>query len=157
MYGPITGMTDAVSMDGTFRIVIPSSELNYTGSVEWGHNFSITLKSSSSDVEYEQIELYQHLDGGPVYAIDDGYQLLQTGGTTVFANTDLVIGPVEMALDKDKDLIFEITMAAPGNVPMSSDVVAGHSLWNVEYPSPPTITEHSDSGHRVLISNFEEV
>jgi hypothetical protein len=162
VYGAISNLCD-ISGDvwpgtggSSTRICIPASENVYAGAVEYGHYFQVVLKAVDHDVDISALDMYMRNMDGEVYDVDES-TLVQFGGSTISSGIDLALTPVEFLMDGTKDIIFEVTYSTAGeDVPISSDVVSGHSLWDISWPGP-TFTELGDSGHRALIVYITEV
>jgi len=153
----LTEESDSSWYNETNRICIPASENNYAGIPEWDHYFTLKLKAlPDRDIHISGLDVFMRDMAGEVYDFDAG-TVVNLGSTIVYAGVDLVIGPFQLYCDNTRDIIFEVSMNYVDDAaPMSSDIVPGHSMWNVSWPGP-VITEHVDSGHRVLIAELTEV
>jgi len=166
VYGPITNLCafnddywPGLPTGAATRIVIPASENLYSGAVEWGHNFTVTFKSSGTEIDNVVIDMYLRDMDGALYDIDPGTPVVQFGPTLIPATGDLILGPVEFLMDGSKDILFEFTYDddLTGQVPISSNSVSGHHAFNVS-TLPTVYTELvNDSGKRALVVGITEV
>lgn len=157
VYGPISNLCDVSSMESTpvtYRVCIPASENLYSGPVEYGHDFTVTLKSLTYDYAVN-VDMYLRDMLGAAYDVDPT-TYINFGGCAVSSGVDLVIPSFEYLMDGSRDIIFEIGITSGNEIPISSNIVSGHSMWKVVWPGP-VITEHTDSGYRGLIVQITEV
>ena len=160
IYGPISNLCNVVDGFGTnptdyYRIVIPASENLYSGIQEYGHDFTMTIKSLPYDYTI-YMDWYMSAMGPNGWEVD-GATYVNPGYVALTANVDEVVGPIEFLMAPATDIIIEVVLQTTTELPMSSDIVAGHAVWHGTTPGPVWSEKIADTGKRALILNMTEV